>query len=253
VTVGRTPGKKVIVVSHERSGTHFLMNTVALNFGYVSFPYWNFDYELGLNFHSGLALKGYFRKAHDQRVLNIVKSHHDVGFFESWLDYLTSQFHVLYIVRDPRDVIASLSRILNAFPWDEGPRLEKPAALMRAEPCFNMLRYQKQQMPTILHRWKSHVTGWLALAKSIATIHVVRYEDLNLRFDGEIARLAKLFDETVDSPRRPPKSDKVIVPGAGEVGASAVHYTSEDHQWMRDVAGDVMDELGFGGEYGSNP
>ena len=36
---------KVMVVSHERSGTHFLMNTIALNFDYISAPWINLDWE----------------------------------------------------------------------------------------------------------------------------------------------------------------------------------------------------------------
>ncbi len=41
--LGNILGKKGMVVSHERSGTHFLMNTLALNFGYIAKPWINFD------------------------------------------------------------------------------------------------------------------------------------------------------------------------------------------------------------------
>jgi hypothetical protein len=37
-TYGPAGTRKIIVASHERSGTHFLMNTLADNFGYVSEP-----------------------------------------------------------------------------------------------------------------------------------------------------------------------------------------------------------------------
>ena len=37
--------KKAMIVSHERSGTHFLMNTLDKNFPYISQPWINFDFE----------------------------------------------------------------------------------------------------------------------------------------------------------------------------------------------------------------
>ena len=57
------PAKKnCIIVSHERSGTHFLMNTLALNFGYISEPWINLDFETGMNFHAPGALLAFFQE-----------------------------------------------------------------------------------------------------------------------------------------------------------------------------------------------
>jgi hypothetical protein len=113
--------KKAIVVSHERSGTHFLMNTLAKNFDYVSHPFWNLDYNQGINLHDQSVLSHFLGLSHNKPVLNILKSHHPVEFFESNLDYLCEQFFVFYIYRDPRDVLISYRRLLTRFPWDEGP------------------------------------------------------------------------------------------------------------------------------------
>jgi hypothetical protein len=102
LTISREPRKKALVVSHERSGTHFLMNTLAANFGYVARPWLNFDFELGLNFHAPSALRAFFGGLHGRPVLNVVKSHHAAGFYAEILGDLLEQFHVFYVVRDPR-------------------------------------------------------------------------------------------------------------------------------------------------------
>ena len=102
LSLGNVLGKKAAVISHERSGTHFLMNTLALNFGYLAKPWWNFDFELGLNFHSFDNLYEYLKQVHDRPVINVLKSHHHMDFFQEFIDYVTSQFHIFYIYRDPR-------------------------------------------------------------------------------------------------------------------------------------------------------
>ena len=61
--------KKVIVISHERSGTHFLMDTIALNFGYVG----DFDERgaarwidldgRGINFADPVEMRGFLRQS----------------------------------------------------------------------------------------------------------------------------------------------------------------------------------------------
>ena len=43
VCVNENVKKSIIVSSHERSGTHFLMNSVAINSNYTVNPYLNFD------------------------------------------------------------------------------------------------------------------------------------------------------------------------------------------------------------------
>ena len=47
------PGKRpVMVVSHERSGTHFTMNSLAACFGYASMPWIDLDHDVfNINYH----------------------------------------------------------------------------------------------------------------------------------------------------------------------------------------------------------
>ncbi|ROR34917.1 sulfotransferase domain-containing protein [Inmirania thermothiophila] len=229
--VASEPRPKVAVISHERSGTHFLMNTLAANLGYVARPWWNFDFELGLNFHAPQGLRDYFRQVRGHAVLNILKSHHQAAFFEPFVAEFLEEFRILYIVREPLAVMASFWRLVQSLPWDEGPRTESPAAFMRAAPRGALLRYQKAQVPTMLERWAVHVEGWLDLAaRHPEGIVVVRYEQLDGRFGETVGMLAgRLGLAPPPAPVRPSREVNVVRDTVGH--ARTPPYTDEDRDW----------------------
>ncbi len=239
--------KKAIVVSHERSGTHSLMNTLARNFGYISSPWVNYDFETGLNLHIPSDALQFFKIVHDKPLLNIVKSHHQAPFFSEIVDYLADQFHIFYIYRDPRDVMMSFWRLLHANDWFDGPKTATPGEFMRAAPRGALLRYQKEQVPTLLHRWKVHVEGWadISAASGDQKIIMLRFEDLNLRFDETMKRLGQRIGRSVTSPARPSKAASVVQPGQGKVGGFRELFTADDCAFVRDTVGETMDRLGI--------
>ncbi|OQX08253.1 MAG: hypothetical protein BWK80_48380 [Desulfobacteraceae bacterium IS3] len=242
--------KKAIVISHERSGTHFLMNTLALNFDYIAQPWINFDFDLGLNFHAPQAFLAFFKNMQDKPGLNIVKSHHHFDFFSSIADALSEQFHIFYVYRDPRDVMVSFWRIIQNLPWDEGPKTETVGEFMRAEPRGGNLRYQKEQSPTMLHRWKRHAESWTDFAKAQGNtekVILIRYEDLNLKFEETVKDIGERISRPARKiPVRPDLRNNVVMPGKGEVGAHRAFFTREDHEFVRDIAGETMERLGYG-------
>jgi|GEM_PF-676870 tetratricopeptide (TPR) repeat protein/SAM-dependent methyltransferase len=242
--------RKAIVISHERSGTHFLMNTLALNFDYISQPWINFDFDLGLNFHAPQALLAFFKTMQDKPVSNIVKSHHHFDFFSGIADALAEQFHIFYVYRDPRDVMVSFWRIIQKLPWDEGPKTETVGEFMRAEPRGGNLRYQKEQSPTMLHRWQHHVTSWADFANAQGNtrkVMLIRYEDLNLKFEETVRDIgARIGRPVMKTPLLPDLRNNVVMPGKGEVGAHRELFTREDHEFVRDIAGETMARLGYG-------
>lgn len=240
-----TPKKKVLVVSHERSGTHFLMNTLDRNFEYVAVPWLNFDFELGLNFHSAENIMQFFKKLHDRPVLNVVKSHHPFSFFAKLIAYLAQQFHIFYIYRDPRDVMISFQRLINHFRWDEGPRTSSVGDFMRAQPRGGVLRYQKEQTPSMLHRWKDHVEAWhnYSIATNGRKVHLVRFEDLSERFEETVHRIGSIIGEPVRQVVRPSPGENVIYKGRGNIGDHRELFKPEDYDYVREVAGKTMQRL----------
>jgi len=240
------PQKKVIVFSHERSGTHFLMNTLAENFGYITNSWVNLDLELGVHFYSPHIFHQMFQQLHDKPVLNIFKSHHSFAFVENFIEYLTDQFHVFYVYRDPRDVMVSFRRILEKYDWDRGPKAATVGEFMRAEPLGDILRYQKRQMPTILHRWVSHVEGWIDCQERLGKDKVfsVYYDDLDTRFNATVQDIGKHIDHPITSAKRPEREHNVISPGKG----GSTHHkilVPEDYEFVKEVAGKTMERLGI--------
>ncbi|MDQ7787563.1 MAG: sulfotransferase domain-containing protein [Thermodesulfovibrionales bacterium] len=241
-----TAMKKIIVVSHERSGTHFLMNTIALNFDYIAQPWINFDFQLGINFYHSATLRNFFESINQKPLKNIIKSHHPFGFFAESIDYLADTYHIFYIYRDPRDVMLSYWEIMQKLSWDEGPRSNTVGDFMRSAPRGAMLRYQKEQMATVLHRWKSHVESWVGFAEQQDNkIILIRYEDLNIHFNDTVGMIGKKIGQLADSHKRPGIGENVVVPGKGKIGRHREHFRVEDYKFVEDTVGATMSVLGY--------
>jgi len=238
--------KKAVVISHERSGTHFLMNTLALNFGYIAQPWINCDFQLGLNFYHAETLLRFFESINEKALSNVIKSHHAFSFFAEIINFLSDKFHIFYIYRDPRDVMLSYWEIIQKLPWDEGPKAKSVGEFMRSAPQGAMLRYQKEQLPTVLHRWQSHVEKWFGFGERIdSKIILVRYEDLNLSFDDTVKKIGERIGDMPASPKKPGVGENVVVVGKGQVGRHREEFLPEDYEFVSSVAGNTMARLGY--------
>ena len=233
---------RILVASHERSGTHFTMNALAANAGYISNPWINLDYQTGLNMHAPQVMAQVFAAYAKKPALNIVKSHHQIAFFEAALPSILKDFRIVYVVRHPRGMLPSLMRYLNAWSWDEGPRCATPAELMRQEPSGAMLRYQKRQVPNMVARWRAHVEPWARKARETPGIEVVRYEDLDERFEETMAGLMDRLGLPPGPLKRPQADREVVLPN--HAGSGSRHaWTEEDLAFMREEGGPILAEI----------
>ncbi len=252
--MGSNPQKKVAVVSHERSGTHFLMNTIARNYPYISAPWWNFDGELGLNFHGPQAITNYLRQAHDKPILNILKSHHPVGFFSEIKNYLSDQFHIFYIYRNPYHTLRSNWKIIKHFHlqgWEEGPDSATISDFIRSEPCGAMLRYQKRQAKNMVDRWRMHVEEWLDFATTNPelSLHLLSYEELNSDFHETVLKIGRCLEIPVPiETRRPDRKQNVIRANDSPESKLPVDYKADDYFFTVKFAGELMNKLGYSGD-----
>lgn len=196
----KTPNKKVLVVSHERSGTSFLINAIAANFPIylpemdsegkpqrvdLDRPGWNFaDPEEMMKFLSD-------SQFHDLPLANIFKSHHPFGYFwpcPIW-DYLLQQFHVFYIYRDGRDVLTSYWRHCRkqGFLW--GPQTFAVGEFLRAKPSGGACRYHGPRPPAnMVQRWNDHIVSWMKERKEGVTY--ICYEEMVDSFDSVVQKIA---------------------------------------------------------------
>jgi hypothetical protein len=237
----------VIIASHERSGTHFLMNALAACYGYVSAPWVNFDtFSVGVNFYYPRAVSDVLLKLAEHPMANIVKSHHPADFFIQVLPALAERYVFFTIVRDPVSVMLSFWRFLHGLPWAEGPKVADPVTLARSEPCGQMMRYQMRQYPTLLARWAAHVDSWLNAAQSCPRVAVVRYEDLDQHYAETMHGFAPLLGRPPQALSRPAR-DVNVIPGGPEdpTGAGIPPDLEKLRRLCRESVGDTMTRLGY--------
>jgi len=214
VTLGSPDKKKVLVVSHARSGTHFLMNTLADNFGYISSPWIDIDWPELINPHHTDSFWAFLKMVKGRPILNTFKTHFPAEFFQPVLGEYLKEFHIFYIYRELHATMESFCRHLKDLDWFEGPRLPSGKELMKWPPVGGMLRYQSCQYPTILDRWKDHLRGWTTELPPGCRekIIYIRFQDLQNRFEQTVKKIAFELGYFPRRIVRPSKTDRVVTP-----------------------------------------
>jgi tetratricopeptide (TPR) repeat protein len=205
----------LLVVSHERSGTHFLMNALSYAYGYTAQPWIDLDiHNPAIDLSRPSSIASSLESLTPDPLLRIVKSHHAADIFADALARITATYTILYVYRNPSCVMTSLWRHLNDIAWDEGPKLADPMALARAAPAGGMIRYDARSSPTMLLRWASHVEGWLSRTSENLRIIPLRYEDLDGDYETTVASLGSVIGRDPIRPLlRPSRNANVIAMG----------------------------------------
>ena len=237
-----------MVVSHERSGTHFLMKALSYGYGYTAEPWTDLDtHEIDIDYGDPAAIAAALERQAADPLFRLVKSHHAVDVFRPELTRIAGGLRIHYIYRHPGAVMTSLWRHLNGLAWDEGPKLDDPLALARATPAGRLTRYQANPVPNMLRRWADHVEGWLAAAASDPRIATVRYEDLDSHYTETLTALAPRIGRDPLSPMlRPPREAGVIAmgPSAAEAPVPPDVQDALDAYLQAEV-GPLLRELGY--------
>ena len=208
---GRRP---MLVVSHERSGTHFTMNAIGKCFDYLSKPWVDLDrHHININYYYPEVLADTVVKVGTMRPKNILTSHHEAAFFETVISDVGAVWDIVYVHRNPADVLASYWRLLNTLPWAEGPKTKTALELATAAPMARILRYQHHQHQTMLDRWANHVQGWVELAERSGQVHVIRYEDLAGDYEATIRGMAERFGQAPVGCEKPSRTENVVSGG----------------------------------------
>jgi hypothetical protein len=190
-TLGPKDTFKIIVFSHERSGTHFLMNTIADNFGYVSDPWLDIDDDTVTNPYAAENIQSFLENYKDLPMLNLIKTHYPAEFFGGIEDWLLDNFVCFYIRREPEACLKSLRRHVEDLPWKSGPLTPTDEVFRWSKPCGGMLKYQLNQYDHIWQRHAAHVLSYTTIAPwQNGMIHLT-YEDLDQRFDDTVAEIGR--------------------------------------------------------------
>lgn len=238
----------VMVVSHERSGTHFLMNTLAACYGHVSVPWIDLDtpWHNILHLHDRAKVRDILLELTQRPLANLVKSHHPADFFSGELERLTQRYVIFVIHRDPVAVMLSFWRFMHRLPGDGGPKVGDPLTFARAAPSGRLTRYQVQQHANMVQRWAAHVRGWRIVAAELPRVVVVRYEDLDSRFEATVQSFAGVLGRPPQALTRPPRDVNVIPAGPHDPFGTGVPPDRDAlRRFCGDEVGDTMTLLGY--------
>ena len=207
----------LMVCSHERSGTHFMMNSIAECTEYTVNPFLNFDYiPLGsfVNFFSKESMNKFFcslqdisQNEYDTYCVNsIIKSH----FPLSLLDHNKNLCRVIYIYRNPEEVFISYWKFLHRWNWLEGPKLSSPLELIKSNPKGQSQRYQIENYKNYFLRWASHIINAQNSARNSSNIVLVNYSQLKDNFEATIEYISDKLKINIFHPLIKPNKEKFI-------------------------------------------
>ena len=130
--------KKILVASHERSGTHFLINAIGLNFGLDAKIWIDLDEAVPNPYLPNDVIDALKIATQSGKVF--VKTHYAAEFVVPVLPVAAQFYHIFYIYRDMEPMMESFCKHLNSIIWNEGPKVEDGKELASAEP-LNGKRY----------------------------------------------------------------------------------------------------------------
>lgn len=226
------------VVSHERSGTHFAINTIFANtyvqprLRYVGDWLGPYDRPEARYRHLESLQRDWGAWQQDG---GMVKTHADAALFRRWYPAAP----VVYVLRDPRDTLVSFYHYLNS---DELHRTNPGLADQRCRDFGDFLRrptgdylrygfYEKPEFDNVAGRWAQHVAGWLAMPGAC----VVRYEDLTRDFRGVVRKVCRAVGLW---PRIRQKSVSLhdaaaTLPRKGVAGEGRRYFSADDEKFLR--------------------
>jgi len=211
--------KQLMVCSHERSGTHFLMNTIGLCTHYCANPWLNYDLNpLGteVNFYSENSARNFIKQFGRIRTrlgdvcnASIIKSHFPLALLGENTSELPLK--VLYVYRNPYDTLVSLWRFMHQWDWNEGPKLSTPLALATATPSGQSQRYQLSNYKDYFERWAAHVLDGISYCQRNTNAHAVSYEELVANHASRTIKACEALGiGVVQTPVLPSRSESVI-------------------------------------------
>jgi len=195
IAVSADVDRPLMVCSHERSGTHFLMNSIANITKYTQEPFLNYDLRpLGanVNFFSKAGVNDFFLnikniQIQDQTLCtsSILKSHFPIRLAK---EALKDNLKAIYIYRNPVDTLISYWKFLHKWNWFEGPKTNTPLELAAHSPAGQSQRYQLENYSSYFERWEKHVSDAFLLSKNEDNIALVRYSDLKNDYENTISK-----------------------------------------------------------------
>ena len=212
---------QLMVCSHERSGTHFLMNTLEIATEYCSTPWLNYDLNpLGaaINFHSTTSIERFVNSLsnltiNDQKSCNasILKSHFPLSMLGNNSEKLPLK--VIYIYRDPVEVFTSFWKFLHLWEWNEGPKTRTPSDLVNSPPSGQSQRYQITSHRDYFERWAHHTLDGIKYCKNNPNAYLISYKELFENHEETTLKACKTLGIKIKEKIQVPTRTSNVIPG----------------------------------------
>ena len=211
--------EQLMVCSHERSGTHFTMNSLDYVSDYCSNPWLNYDLDpfgAKINFFSLASTNDFIKEMSDLNFngtstcnASIIKSHFPISHLGDEASKLPLK--IIYVWRDPAETIASLWKFMHRWDWNEGPKTETPIELATSRPSGQSQRYQTSNYKDYFERWAAHVIDGIAHCEKNPKAKSVSYRQLLEAHTSTTVSLCKNLDiQMLKNPQIPCRTENVI-------------------------------------------
>lgn len=197
VTLDTKPKKLAFICSHERSGTHFLINSLAANTNYSNNPIFDLDKfcrEGKLNIFYEGQLERFSKyllniKKEISRLYftSLVKTHFDAEALKPLFGVENIIF--FYIFRNPVKTLSSFWRFNRKWVWDRQAHKANFKEFVMMQPSGLSTATQSAPAETYYQRWEKHVNGWLNASKSFKNVNAINYDNLDRYYDKELRNL----------------------------------------------------------------
>ncbi len=230
------------IVSHERSGTHLVLNLCYRNLyikqQFVDLPEWRAETA------AGQSQEHYWSRFDGKNGVSawkggLIKSHCSA---EIWQRFLPG-FPAVYVLRDPRDTLVSFFHYLNREEFHtNNPGLEELRCasfsefLRRPLHPFLVNGFSLNENSTnVVMRWARHARGWLD-APGVLVIH---YEEILRSFRWPLIRVARHVKALPKLGMRPYRLGEggAILPRKGIAGDWVNHFTPDDMAFVSEELG----------------
>jgi len=244
----------IVIVSHRRSGTHWLIDSLRGNFKGVSSWYYNLD-NIRYDDKFFAEIK---KKLSDSSKHLILKSHTeaDLNFFPPekrfFVDYLLKRAKVIYVYRDGRDVLVSL---YHYDKYKSEHRIGSFSSFIKKE---NPERGENR-----IEYWKRHIEGWLNRNES--NILRISYEQIHKDYEGVLEQIRSFLGISFKKNKITKVSlrryglflralrkifpgifkSSAVFPRKGSIGEWKEYFSNEDLETFNLIAKDTMRKLGY--------
>ena len=217
--------KDILVVSHERSRTHFVINTFGNCFG---FDINQIDVPPTTNRNVLLQ----FFENYKPTGKNILKSHHQFETLHQFKNIIEEKFKMFYVIREGRDVLTSCHFYFNKA-GAEFPFTKTVGDLMRQNPqrfSFDAA-YSDLRSNTMVERWVRHVYSFSRNYHNMFSI--INSDRLYINYKDMVNFMAFILNEKPSSYLRPiVGKSRSVAPRKGIIGDFIEHFSDADNEFF---------------------